>query len=209
MNELISLGRVLWDNGEPGFFEIKTHKILSKKFRELEFVIQEFRNIPGFIASIDGSYETKPIALISDMDALPLPGDPGGKYIHSCGHHVQMTALFGTAFLLKKEDPELLNKIIFIAIPAEEYIDFDKREKLIKETADDLNIEFIEEQYSSASSDVGNISQIKPTVMLGLPGVNGKFHNPDFRVTNETAAYVFPSQFLVEYIRKVADSLPL
>ena len=81
--------------------------------------------------------------------------------------------------------------------------------KLIKETADDLDIEFIEEQYSSASSDVGNISQVKPTVMLGLPGVNGKFHNPDFRVTDEEAAYVFPSQFLVKYLKKVVDTTPL
>ncbi len=316
------------------------------------------------------------------MDALPLPGDPENKYIHSCGHHVQMTALFGTALLIKKESPELLKEIAFIAIPAEEYIDFDKREELIKdkrislmsgklelikrnifetqkivisthsaphlsnryissvlkmagfevmhfsfhgrsshagaaphlginaqnaaslflqacaflresfdedkhikihpvlrldnnqsvnlipeqvlvetyvraadtdavdvvvkqlseaasgcagaigakvdisvhqgyapfkadltlhglikETADDLNIEFIEEQYSSASSDVGNISQIKPTVMLGLPGVNGKFHNPDFRVTDEEAAYVFPSEFLVKYLKKVVDAM--
>ena len=80
--------------------------------------------------------------------------------------------------------------------------------RLIKETADDLDIEFIEEQYSSASSDVGNISQIKPTVMLGLPGVNGKFHNPDFRVTDEEAAYVFPSEFLVRYLKRVVESMP-
>ncbi len=382
MKELISLGRQLWDNAEPGFFEINTHKILSKKFKEMGFEIQEFENIPGFTATIDGISETKPIALISDMDALPLPGDSENRYIHSCGHHVQMTTLYGSALLLKKENPELLKEIAFIAIPAEEYIDFDKREELIKdkrislmsgklelikrnifeakkiviathsaphsskrfissvlnmagfevmqfsfhgkashagaaphlginaqnaaslflqacaflrenfdedkhirihpvlrldnnqsvnlipehvlvetyvraadtaavdlvveqlseaasgcagaigakvaisvhqgyapfkadlalhelikETADDLDIEFIEEEYSSASSDAGNISQIKPTVMLGLPGVNGKFHNPDFRVTDEEAAYVFPSEFLVKYLKKVVDSL--
>ncbi len=380
MNELISLGRLLWDNPEPGFFEVNSHNILSRKFKELGFVTREFENIPGFIATIDGIFQTKPIALISDMDALPLPGDPNNKYIHSCGHHVQMTALYGTALLLKNKDPELLKKISFIAIPAEEYIDFDKREqlikiksislmsgklelikrgifsspkivisthsapfkskifissvlnmagfevmqfsfrgkashggaaphlginaqnaaslflqacaflresfdeekhirihpilkldsnqsvnlipehvavetyvrgadieavgkvveqlsnaaegcaraigaeveititqgykpfiadltlhKLIKQTADNMNVEFIEEQYSSASSDVGDISQIKPTVMLGLPGVNGKFHNPDFRVTDEEAAYIFPSQFLFEYLKRVAE----
>ena len=48
---------------------------------------------------------------------------------------------------------------------------------------------------------------MKPTVMLGLPGVNGKFHNPDFRVTDEEGAFVFPSEFLVKYIRKVVESL--
>lgn len=381
MQELISLGKQLWDNAEPGFFETETHKILSIRFKELGFVIEEFENIPGFTATIDGNFKTKPIALISDMDALPLPGDPENKYIHSCGHHVQMTALYGAALMLKIQDPELLKNISFIAIPAEEYIDFDKRSELIrnktitkmsgkleliereifsypefvisthsapfsskkyissvlnmagfevmsfsfqgtashggaaphlginaqnaaslflqacaflresfdenmhirihpilkldnnqsvnlipehvtvetyvraadlqsvdkvvkqlenaaqgcasaigagveitlqegykpfkanlklhnliKETADELDIEFIEELYSSASSDVGNISQIKPTVMLGLPGVNGKFHNPDFKVIDEKAAYVFPSEFLLNYLRKVADS---
>jgi len=380
MKELISLGKLLWDNAEPGFFEFRTHAILSNRFKKLGFVIEEFENIPGFIATIDGNYLSKPIALISDMDALPLPGNPEGNYIHSCGHHVQMTALYGTALLLKRENPELLNGISFIAIPAEEYIDFDKRKELIKDksislmsgklelikrglftspkivisthsapfkskkfissvlnmagfevmqfsfygkashggaaphlginaqnaaslflqacaflresfdedkhirihpvlrldsnqsvnlipehvtvdtyvrgsdtkavdkvvtqlreaaegcanaigakaettvqqgykpfianltlhkliqqTANDMNIEFIEERYSSASSDVGDISQIKPAVMLGLPGVNGKFHNPDFRVTDEEAAYIFPSQFLVNYLKKVIE----
>lgn len=133
MKELILLGRQLWDNAEPGFFEIRTHEILSKKFKEIGFKIQEFENIPGFTATIDDNYESKPISLISDMDALPLPGDPENKYIHSCGHHVQMTALFGTALLIKKESPELLKEIAFFAIPAEEYIDFDKREELIKD----------------------------------------------------------------------------
>ncbi len=381
MQDLISLGKQLWESAEPGFFETSTHNILSGKFKDLGFVIQIFENIPGFIATIDGNFDSKPISLISDMDALPLPGDPDNRYIHSCGHHVQMTTLFGTAQILLKEDPTLLEKIAFIAIPAEEYIDFDKREKLIKnknisllsgklellhrgiftspkiiisthsapfkskifissvlnmagfevlqfsfygkashggtaphlginaqnaaslflqacaflresfeedkhirihpilkldsnqsvnlipehvtvetyvrgadteavvkvvdqlseaangcaraigakmeiittqgykpfkadpalhklikDTADDMDIEFIEENYSSASSDVGDISQLKPTVMLGLPGVNGKFHNPDFRVINEEAAFIFPSQFLLRYLRKVADS---
>lgn len=40
MQELISLGRQLWDNAEPGFFETKTHKILSSRFKELGFIIE-------------------------------------------------------------------------------------------------------------------------------------------------------------------------
>ncbi|MCK5154666.1 MAG: hypothetical protein KAQ93_09940, partial [Spirochaetales bacterium] len=71
MKDLIYLGRQLWDNAEPGFLEKRTHKILSKKFIDLGFSIEEFENIPGFIATIDGNFKTKPIALISDMDALP------------------------------------------------------------------------------------------------------------------------------------------
>ena len=46
MEELILLGRELWDNAEPGFFEFKTHEILSGKFKRLGFLIEEFENIP-------------------------------------------------------------------------------------------------------------------------------------------------------------------
>jgi len=378
MNHLIQLGRKLWETAEPGFFEIKTEKILRKEFIEAGYKIEQFGAFPGFAASIDGRYKTKKIALISDLDALPLPGSKDNRYIHSCGHHVQMTALAGTAEALMKDNPELLKDIVFMAIPAEEYIDFDKREtlrregkisflsgklelihrevftnlqvivsmhsaaftepryissvramsgfqvmhftftgvashagaaphkginaqnaaslflqacaflresfdeknhvrihpilklaenqsvnlipdyafvetyvraadnktidktvkklqnaaegcaqaigarveieqlpgyapfkadsglhSLLRETAEENGITFIDEAYGSASSDVGNISQLKPTIMLGLPGVNGKFHNPEFQVTDEKAAYVFPSDFLTKYLKKL------
>ncbi|MCF6334480.1 MAG: M20/M25/M40 family metallo-hydrolase, partial [Spirochaetales bacterium] len=131
MDELILLGQQLWENGEPGFFEIKTHSILAEKFNNLGFSVKEQNGIPGFSAVSEGIYEDKPVVLIADMDALPLPGNIDGKYIHSCGHHVQMTALFGTAALLQKQNPELLKKIAFLAIPAEEYIDLEQRDILI------------------------------------------------------------------------------
>ena len=68
-------------------------------------------------------------------------------------------------------------------------------------------IPFIEEEYSAASSDMGDVSQTLPSIMLGLPGVNGLFHNPGFRVTDEKAAYVLPSVVLARYLEKlVADT---
>ncbi len=379
MFSLIKLGRELWENGEPGFYENNTEKILIQRFTAEGFKIEKFGDFPGFAATIDGDYKSKPIALISDMDALPNPGSGDGKYIHSCGHHVQMTALAGAAALIMENNPALLEKISFIAVPAEEYIDFEKREKLkeegkitylsgkleligrgvfnypeyvismhsaafdkpmyissvlkmsgfrvmnftfkgrsshggvsphlginaqnaaslflqacaflresfneddhirihpvlrlpenqsvnlipdhafvetyvrgssreavdqtvlklqnaaegcgkaigaeveikttpgyepfkadsllhslLRETAEDEDIPFIEETYSSASTDVGNVSRIKPTIMLGLPGSNGKFHNPDFRITDEHAAYEFPAGFLVRFLTRIA-----
>ncbi len=380
MEYLIQLGRKLWDAAEPGFHEVKTGKILTAAFTEAGFILEKFGNFPGFAATVDGNYRTKKVALIADMDALPLPGSEPRQYIHSCGHHVQLTALAGAAAALQKSKPELLKHISFMAIPAEEYIDLEKRETLrqegkisqlsgkleliqrgvfnypdviismhsaafsnplyissvramsgfdvmhftftgaashagasphkginaqnaavlflqacafqresfnedmhvrihpilklaenqsvnlipdyafvetyvrsadpetiqevsrklknaaegcaqaigagvtvetipgyapfradmrlhtlLQETAQAEGIPFIDEAYSSASTDVGNISQLKPTIMLGLPGVNGKFHNPAFRVTDEEAAYVFPASFLVHYLEKVCS----
>ena len=382
MEPIIELGRKLWDNAEPGYYEVQSEEILKKQFISAGFKIEKFGDFPGFAATVDGNYRSKKFALISDMDALPLPGSEPERYIHSCGHHVQMAVLAGTALLLQKRGLSIVDRIAFIAVPAEEYIDFEKREalrkdgrisflsgklelinrnvfsypdyvismhsaafdkpkyissvlrmsgfnvmtfifrgnaahggaaphlginaqnaaslflqacaflresfnendhirihpvlklaenqpvslipdyafvetyvrgadneavattvlklrsaaegcakaigagveitvepgyksfkadlqlhSLLRETAEEEGIPFIEEEYSSASSDVGNISQLKPTIMLGLPGANGKFHNPDFRIIDEEAAYVFPARFMVKYLEKIITTL--
>ena len=58
MNELIALGRKLWDLAEPGFFESETHRILKNCLLNLGLPVQEF----------DG-----------------LPSGDGGSYRHFCG----------------------------------------------------------------------------------------------------------------------------
>ena len=127
MDELIALGRTLWKHAEPGFYEIETHRILERRFIDLGFSVQGFEGIPGFLASSDGEPRNKSLALLADMDGLP---DGEGGYRHSCGHHLQMTALYGTARRLLESGSSVLSRIAFIAVPAEEYLDFPKRETL-------------------------------------------------------------------------------
>jgi metal-dependent amidase/aminoacylase/carboxypeptidase family protein len=66
---------------------------------------------------------------------------------------------------------------------------------LLRDCAAEEGVEFAEEEFSAASSDMGDVSQIKPSIIIGLPGTNGRFHSPEFRVVDEQAAYVFPSEF--------------
>ena len=54
---------------------------------------------------------------------------------------------------------------------------------------------------------MGDVSQAVPSVMLGLPGVNGLFHNPLFRVTDEEAAYLLPSAVLARFLETLAGNL--
>jgi len=138
MEELIALGRELQEAAEPGFFETRTQAILSARFIACGFRVQEFPGMTGFAATIDGRLEGKRIALVADMDALPAGGEPSsgesapdlGAYAHTCGHHLQMTALFGSARLLAEQDPGLLAQVAFLATPAEEYVDLERREGL-------------------------------------------------------------------------------
>jgi metal-dependent amidase/aminoacylase/carboxypeptidase family protein len=78
-----------------------------------------------------------------------------------------------------------------------------KMHSRLRTAVEELGIPFIEEDYSAASSDMGDVSQIIPSIMLGLPGVNGLFHNPGFRVTDEQAAFILPSVVLARYLEKL------
>lgn len=131
--DLVELGRELEKSAEPGFFESSTHSILSRFFKELGFNLEDFSGMPGFIASASVPGD-RPIAVIADMDGLPS----GDGYRHLCGHHLQMTALCGAAARLREEanrNPagnaaETLKDLLFIAAPAEEYIDLERRQGL-------------------------------------------------------------------------------
>lgn len=391
LGALVELGRRLWAAAEGGFQEWETHRILSDAFVGAGFALTPFEGIPGFVAqtgpksaAVKRRDPTEPppaerIALISDMDALPLPD---GGYRHMCGHHQQMVALFSTAVALRDADPAAAARVAFVACPAEEFVELDRRAELRREgvieelsgklellrrgvfegytavvathsaslpprrnvgsvrlmngfeelrfefrgvsahagaaphrgrnaqnaaalflqacafwreafdedehirihpvlrispqqlvsfvpdsvgaetyvraatpaavartcsalreaaegcaralevqtnvhqrrgyapfLADDrlhaaaeqcaaaLGIRFKDEQFGAASSDVGDISQVMPTVMIGLPGTNARFHHPDFAVVDESLAYEFPSTFLVPYLQTILTDI--
>ncbi len=76
--ELLGVGRDLWDRPEPGFFENRTHDYLAGKFSDIGFAVETFDGMPGFIARSAPTAAGTPesdgrIAAIADMDDLPKP----------------------------------------------------------------------------------------------------------------------------------------
>lgn len=126
MRSYVELGRRLWENAEGGFLEWKTQEVLVDGFRAEGFEVEPFGEIPGFLARWPGTGDHR-VALITDMDALPLGG---GEYRHMCGHHQQLTTLLATATELRATAPELLEEVSFIAFPGEEYVELERREEL-------------------------------------------------------------------------------
>ncbi|MFP4331136.1 MAG: M20/M25/M40 family metallo-hydrolase [Spirochaetaceae bacterium] len=126
MSKYVELGRRLWATPEGGFIEWKTQKLLVEGFTAQGFEVEPFGEIPGFLARWPGADRPK-VALISDMDALPLGG---GRYRHMCGHHQQLTALLGTASEMRSSAPDLLEVVSFIAFPGEEYVELERREEI-------------------------------------------------------------------------------
>jgi metal-dependent amidase/aminoacylase/carboxypeptidase family protein len=76
----------------------------------------------------------------------------------------------------------------------------------LRQTAAARGLQFVEDRFSAASSDMGDVSRILPSIIVGLPGSNGLLHQADFTVTDEQAAYTASSETLAAFLAKVLSA---
>ncbi len=126
----------IWKNPETGFREWKTHRYLKDVFLSLGYELTEAGNIPGFTAEADTGRPGPTILIFGEMDGLIVPGhpdaDPETGAVHACGHACQTAALVGLAAAMKEPGvmDGLSGKVRFVAVPAEEGIEFEFRQQL-------------------------------------------------------------------------------
>ena len=80
----------------------------------------------GLVAKV-GTGEAPFIALRCDIDGLPIQEESGLAYasehagrMHACGHDFHISAVLGSAYLLKAKERELRGTVYLIFQPAEE-----------------------------------------------------------------------------------------
>jgi amidohydrolase len=127
---LYELAEKLRSSPELGFFEVKTAEMLAAELEGVGARVIRGLALTGLRAEL-GPPGAPAIVLLADMDALPTQGAPGGT-AHSCGHHAQMAILAAVFKALAAVDLPGREKIrlIFIASPAEEYVDLSRRLEL-------------------------------------------------------------------------------
>lgn len=135
--EIVNLGRDLFDNPELGYKEFKTREILGEYIRDIPLTDFKTYAITGFKATIgEGSPH---IGLLFDMDALPTKGHKNAlnedHAAHSCGHNAQMAVMVAAfkALARSKALEKYGGRVSIIGAPAEEFVDFDYRLNLIKD----------------------------------------------------------------------------
>lgn len=144
-NELCILADDLWNCPELGYQEYRTSERLLKSFQTLPVDIKMFTPLTGFCATLDMGVPGPTIAVLCDMDAASCPEHPDAEQetgtVHCCGHHIQMTAVYGAAKVLACSGVQshLCGKIKFIAVPAEEYVNLEYRRELYRKNV----IEFL------------------------------------------------------------------
>ena len=133
-DEIIDFGRTLFACPELGFKEERSSEILTSFLTDNGIPCKTGIAMTGIRADL-GSGDGYHIALVADMDAIYVKdGDKTYPY-HSCGHSIQTAVLAWAMKLLKDSGlvERLGGTVSFIATPAEEFIDFEYRERLRQE----------------------------------------------------------------------------
>ncbi len=134
---IIDIGEYLYKNPELGFKEVKCNKLVTDFYDKLNLNYEKDIAVTGTKTTLKGKRSDVNIALIGEMDAVYNPNHiqcgPDGAS-HCCGHNAQIAIMLGVLQSFVKTDihKELNGNVTFISTPAEELLDLDYREKLIK-----------------------------------------------------------------------------
>ena len=124
---------------ELGFREFETSRLVSEKFSELGFDHTNGVAITGVTSRLQGGNNGPTVAVLGELDALPLPGhmfaDSMTGAAHACGHNSQLAIMIGaaTGLALPEVQRALCGDVALMAVPAEEFVDVEYRLKLRKE----------------------------------------------------------------------------
>ncbi|MFP6700171.1 MAG: amidohydrolase [Planctomycetaceae bacterium] len=136
---IIGVGEAIMDDPELGFKEHRTAAKVQEVFEGLGWEFESGLGVTGVKAVLRGGRPGPTVALMGELDALQVPGHPRAnpetQAAHACGHNAQIAGLMGAAVGLEASGiaKELAGNIVFLAVPAEEYVEIDYRLGLVRE----------------------------------------------------------------------------
>jgi amidohydrolase len=126
-------------NAEVGFFETRTAAKVEEFLRGLNLPVEKGFALTGVEALLDTGKQGPKVAVLGELDSVVCfdapDANPETGAAHQCGHHVQLGVMLATAVGLVSSGvaPELAGKVVFMGVPAEEYIQIERRLKLKEE----------------------------------------------------------------------------
>jgi len=127
--KIVAVGETIRKNPELGFKEFKTGRLVEETMREIGLEPKGGLALTGVRAVARGTKDGPTFALLGELDGLVVAGhpvaDPQTGAAHACGHNAQIAGLLGAAMGLvgAKAFEHLAGRVVFFAVPAEEYGD--------------------------------------------------------------------------------------
>ncbi|KUO49030.1 MAG: hypothetical protein APF76_10405 [Desulfitibacter sp. BRH_c19] len=136
--ELKRIAELLYNTPELGYKEEKTASLVKQALEKLGIKASEKVALTGFKGVIKGKKPGPKVALLGELDSIichqhPV-ADKNTGAAHACGHFAQLVSLLGVATGLKYSGAMdyLAGEVCFMAVPAEEFVDLEYRERLVQ-----------------------------------------------------------------------------
>ncbi len=178
-DKILAAERYIWKNPETGYKEYKTSAYMEKLFEDLGYRLTRAENVPGFYTEIDTGRPGPKILVFGELDSVICPTHPEADKetgaVHACGHNAQCAALYGLAAALKEPGAldGLCGKIMFCAVPAEEYLEADFRESLRRDGKIRYHSGKTEFLYRGYFDDVDMAMMVHTSVVPGFRQIPG------------------------------------
>ena len=139
LEDIRAIGLSIAEEPELGYKEVKTSAKVQEAFDRLGIAYETGFGVTGVKARLAGAGHRRTVALLGELDAIvcrehPM-SDPVTGAAHCCGHNVQIANLVAVAMAVKDVDAMkyLGGDLVLFAVPAEEYVELEYRNKLREE----------------------------------------------------------------------------
>ena len=139
LEDIRAIGLSIAEEPELGYKEVKTSAKVQEAFDRLGIAYETGFGVTGVKARLAGAGHRRTVALLGEIDAIvcrehPM-SDPVTGAAHCCGHNVQIANLVAVAMAVKDVDAMkyLGGDLVLFAVPAEEYVEIEYRNKLREE----------------------------------------------------------------------------
>lgn len=131
---IIALGDEIFSHPELGFKEINTSRLVQRTLDRLNIPHQDGLALTGVKGTLKGRESDIRVMVMGELDAVICPLHPQADLTtgaaHSCGHNSQIASMLGAAMGLAPLADRLDGDVVFAAVPAEEYVELEYRERL-------------------------------------------------------------------------------
>jgi len=136
--DAINIAKTILKNPEPGFREYKTSEVVKSEFEKIGLKYESGIALTGVKAKLTSNKPGPTIAVIGELDSLIVKdhqfAHPDTLAAHACGHHCQIAMMLAVAKCFSSPNilESLSGSLVFIAVPAEEFIEIEYRNELRK-----------------------------------------------------------------------------
>ncbi len=128
-DDIYAIGDAIYADPELGFKEFRTAARVSQYFDTLGLAHRSGLAITGIKAVLDTGRPGPTVCIMGELDSIIVfdhpDANPETGAAHCCGHNAQIAGMLSAATGIVKSGAleHLSGKLVFIAVPAEEYVE--------------------------------------------------------------------------------------